>query len=530
MTGNNPAIQAIINAAQADKALIARANLVMQQASRELLYAHLRHAEKLWELLNEHHLAGPRFKAVAFEATGYGEKKCHKLARLYECRDGVEALYEGHAQSAAARGEDYVYPSWTKALAKFTPKKPPQDDADDDDEESDDDDESGDGDDEGLAGAVPKVTESNQQAAIDLMAEQLTTAAEQRATAEQRVVELEARIEEIQAAQAGPQAEIDRMRAGTATAQAEHDAAIKRRREAEADIPYVAVRQAHVVELQSQLDSLQRQMDGIVPRLTAERDAALARLRAYEPDDDPPDGPGGGARPVTPDAPAGQASEPSDAIKPPDPPEGVAASGIYAVWISSDNQYRHKEGWLRTFVVDRTVIARFDTFAAAKKDASSMTRTCAKGFTSYAAMAREFDPDLAEVLGVTTAQPTDDPSVKPSRQERQGGADLQPRRGPGRPPSNPGFIKASAVQVDAMISIENGGEDYGFKESTRAAIRSKKWVNGDGELTTLGKQVLDMNRQLVEPVKPEAAQTFTEKQNEELLRKLHERMKAAGDS
>jgi hypothetical protein len=169
---NHPRIIQMLREAEAD-------NIKLKGVTRTALFVHLRHAERLWLLLNdrEFQVAGDRFVKLAFAITRYGKSKSYKLAKLHDYRDAVLRWVDSEAEAALSKGVPFQYPTWVRCLSKFEPKPEKDDDDEQPDEEPDDYD-------EGLAGDTPDPTPDNLQATIDLQAELLANAQQRRSELE----------------------------------------------------------------------------------------------------------------------------------------------------------------------------------------------------------------------------------------------------------------------------------------------------------------------------------------------------------
>jgi hypothetical protein len=117
-----------------------------------------------------HGLKGKRWEWFAHRISGYRKTAAHDL---YDLEDYALVILEGcETEQRKVKNAIYRYPTWQKLLQTYRPKPPNDDGEDSDPDESDED--------EGLAGGVPTSTQENQQATIDLMAEQLAVATQQR--------------------------------------------------------------------------------------------------------------------------------------------------------------------------------------------------------------------------------------------------------------------------------------------------------------------------------------------------------------
>ncbi len=159
---NHPRIIAMLREAEQD-------NLKLKGSSRTVLFVHLRHAEKLWMLLNDPEIAvsGDKFVEYAFQMTGYRKTKAHKLAKLYPFAAAVTRWVESETEAAQAKGIPFQSPSWTQCLAKFMPPEKKTDEPDFEDDPPVDELAGG------LAGDVPDPTSENQTATIELLTDQL---------------------------------------------------------------------------------------------------------------------------------------------------------------------------------------------------------------------------------------------------------------------------------------------------------------------------------------------------------------------
>jgi hypothetical protein len=181
--GNDADVERMIAEADVD-------NAQRRRGERAIFFADMRQAVRLHTALWVKGYEGDRFIAFAKRTGNLGESKARRLARLAPFYDEVIKWAEDGLDRARGRGAErrFKYPSWNSAYREFLPKEPkPTLEI------------SSGEDDPGLAGDTPEPTPENLQATIELMSEQLTTAASQRDEAERRCAELEVEVAQLTA-------------------------------------------------------------------------------------------------------------------------------------------------------------------------------------------------------------------------------------------------------------------------------------------------------------------------------------------